>query len=113
MNLDTLSIVRWGDNESLGEFLFENGTEHLLFWEILTDKGFTYAKFPITDADINNLDDWLLAHQTEHQVLADYLGLDNPFNMLDVNFNNEQDFYDWIGTHYTIHSQIAQALGLS
>ena len=113
MNMDTLSIVTFGDKESLGEFLFENGTQHLLFWQTLTDKGLTYAKFPITDADINNLDDWLLAHQTEHQALANYLNLENPFNMLDVDFQKEFDFYDWIGTHYTIHTQIAAALGLN
>ena len=65
--MDTLSIVTFGDKESLGEFLFENGTQHLLFWEILTDSGITYPKFPITDATPSNLDDWLLAHQVEHQ----------------------------------------------
>ena len=60
----------------------------------------------------DNLDDWLLAHQVEHQAFAQLLGLNNPFNMLDVNFNNENDFYDWIGTHLTIHQQIASALNL-
>ena len=112
MNMEVLSIVKFGDAESLGEFLFENGVQHYLFWEQLTDSGFTYPKYPITDADINNLDDWLLAHQEEHQALAAYLGLSNPFNMLDVDFNKEQDFYDWLGTHLTIHEQIAQSLGL-
>lgn len=112
MNMETLSIVKFGDAESLGEFLFENGVQHYLFWEQLTDSGVTYPKYPITDADINNLDDWLLAHQEEHQALSSYLNLSNPFNMLDVDFNKEQDFYDWLGTHLTIHQQIAQALGL-
>ena len=110
--MDTLSIVKFGDKESLGEFLFENGVQHLLFWETLTDSGQTYAKFPITDANVDNLDDWLLAHQVEHQALSTYLGLENPFNMLDVDFNKEADFYDWIGTHLTIHELIAQSLGL-
>jgi len=113
VNMDTLSIVKFGDKESLGEFLFENGTQHLLFWETLTDAGQTYSKFPITDANIDNLDDWLLAHQVEHQALASYLNLSNPFNMLDVDFNKEEQFYDWIGTHLTIHQQIASALGLT
>jgi len=111
--MDTLSIVKFGDKESLGEFLFENGTQHLLFWETLTDAGQTYSKFPITDANIDNLDGWLLAHQVEHQALASYLNLSNPFNMLDVDFNKEEQFYDWIGTHLTIHQQIASALGLT
>ena len=113
MNFETLSIVKFGDPESLGEFLFENGTQHLLFWENLADQGLLYPKFPITDANIENLDDWLLAHQVEHQALASYLGLENPFNMLDVDFNKEDQFYDWIGTHLTIHQQIADSLGLT
>jgi len=112
MNMDTLSIVQFGDKESLGEFLFENGTQHLLFWDTFADQGISYAKFPITDANVDNLDDWLLAHQVEHQALAGLLGLDNPFNMLDVDFQKEEEFYDWIGLHLTIHQQIAAALGL-
>ena len=113
MNMEGLSIVKFGDKESLGEFLFENGVQHLLFWETLTDLGQTYAKFPITDANVDNLDDWLLAHQVEHQALATYLGLQNPFNLLDVNFNSENDFYDWVSTHYNIHTQIASTLNLT
>jgi hypothetical protein len=113
MNMETLSIVKFGDAESLGEFLFENGVQHYLFWETLTDAGLSYPKFPITDANIQNLDDWLLAHQVEHQAIASYLGLDNPFNMLDVDFNVEEQFYDWLGTHYNIHQQIASTLGLT
>jgi hypothetical protein len=92
--------------------LFENGVQHLLFWETLTDQGRSYPKFPITDANVNNLDDWLLAHQVEHQAFSTLLGLNNPFNMLDVDFNNEEDFYDWIASHLYIHQQIAAGLGL-
>lgn len=77
------------------------------------DAGVSVPAFPITDADTDNLDDWLLAHQVEHQSFAGLLGLNNPFNMLDVDFNNEEQFYDWVGTHYTIHQEIATALGLS
>ena len=113
MNFDVLSIVKFGDVESLNDFLFENGTQHQLFWNTLAQAGVTYNKLPITDADPANLDDWLLAHQTEHQALANYLNLENPFNMLDVDFQKEFDFYDWIGTHYTIHTQIAASLGLN
>jgi hypothetical protein len=32
---------------------------------------------------------------------------------LDVDFNNESDFYDWIATHLYIHEQIVVALGIS
>jgi hypothetical protein len=112
VNFDTLSIVKFGDVESLNDFLFENGVQHQTFWNKLAQSGVVFTKFPITDADTANLDDWLLAHQVEHQALSGYLGLANPFNMLDVDFNKEEQFYDWVGTHYTIHQQIAASLGL-
>ena len=110
MNFEALNAVKFGDRDSLGEFLFENGLEHRLFQETFMDAGISVPIFPIMDADVDNLDDWLLAHQVEHQAFADLLGLDNPFNMLDADFRKEDDFYDWLSQHYLIHLQIAAAL---
>jgi hypothetical protein len=111
MDFETLSIVKFGDVDSLGEFLFENGTQHKLFQETFMDQGISVPVYPITDASVDNLDDWLLAHQVEHQAFATLLNLNNPFNLLDVDFNNEEDFYDWIASHLSIHQQIAAGLG--
>ena len=113
MNFDTLSVVEYGNDDSLQEFLFENGLQHKLFQETFMDGGITVPIFPITDADTANLDDWLLAHQVEHQAFSSLLELNNPFNMLDVDFNNESDFYDWLASHLYIHQQIAASLNLS
>jgi len=110
--MDTLSIVKFGDVESLNEFLFENGVQHKLFQETFMDAGITVPVFPLIDADVNNLDDWLLAHDVEHETFASLLGLNNPFNMLDTNWNVEDDFYDWIASHLYIHEQIVASLGL-
>ena len=112
MNFDALSMVKFGDRDSLGEFLWENGVEHIVFYETFMDKGISVPSFPIIDADIDNLDDWLLAHQVEHQAFAGLLNLENPFNMLDTDWNVEADFYDWLNQHYNVHLQIANALGL-
>ncbi len=112
MDFEALSIVKFGDVDSLGEFLFENGQQHRLFQQTFMDQGISVPIYPITDADINNLDDWLLAHQVEHQAFANLLDLNNPFNLLDVDFNNEEDFYDWLASHLYIHQQIAAGLGL-
>ena len=113
MNMAALSTVEFGDVDSLGEFLFENGLQHQLFRDTFFRKGIEVPAYPITDANPDNLDDWLLAHQVEHQSFAGLLGLNNPFNMLDVDFNNESDFYDWLASHLYIHQQIAAALNLS
>lgn len=113
MNMDALSIVKFGDVDSLGVFLFENGVQHKLFQETFMDSGISVPIYPITDADVDNLDDWLQAHQVEHQAFASLLGLNNPFNLLDVDWNKEEEFYDWIASHYYIHEQIAAALNLS
>lgn len=110
--MDTLSIVKFGDVDSLGDFLFENGTQHKLFQETFMDKGIQVPVYPITDANTENLDDWLMAHQVEHQAFASLLSLNNPFNLLDTNWNVEEDFYDWIASHLYIHEQIVASLGL-
>ena len=112
MNMEALSYVKFGDKDGLGEMLFENGVQHQVFYEILADQGIAIQKYPITDADTDNLDDWLLIHNQEHESLASQLGLDNPFQLLDSDWNVEDDFYDWIGVHQTIHQQIAAALGI-
>jgi len=110
--MEALSYVKFGDKDGLGEMLFENGVQHLLFYQILADNGILVPKYPITDADPAQLDDWLFVHNQEHQALASVLNLDNPFQLLDADWNVEDDFYDWIGVHQTIHQQIAGALGV-
>jgi hypothetical protein len=111
-NMDTLSQVRWGDPDGLNDFLFENGIQHQSFAERLQDVGFQVPRYPLIDADVEDLDDWLAIHQIEHQAFATILDLDNPFNLLDADWNQEDDFYDWIQQHLLIHEQIARTLGV-
>ena len=113
MDLERLSIVEFGDEESLKDFLFENAQEHRLFRQQLAEKGIQCPSYPITDVDTDDFDDWLLMHQVEHQFFAAQLDLSNPFNMLDADFGRQDDFYDWLGQHLTAHQQIAAQLGLS
>ena len=110
MNMNDLSYVRFGDKDGLGQFLFENGVQHRLFSQVLADNNILYPKYPIIDASTENLDDWLFVHNQEHESLASILNLDNPFQLLDADWNVEDSFYDWIGVHQTIHQQIASAL---
>ena len=113
MDFQTLSTVEFGNVDSLGDFLFVNGQQHQLFRDTFLAQGITVPAFPISEANPDNLDDWLLAHQVEHQAFANLLSLNNPFNMLDVDWNVEEDFYDWLASHLYIHQQIAAALNLS
>lgn len=113
MDFDVLADVTFGNVESLEPFLLENGLQHQLFRDTLMDKGVLVPSYPIIDVDPDNLDDWLLAHQVEHQFFAAQLNLSNPFNMLDVDWNKQDDFYDWIATHLLAHQDIATSLNLS
>ena len=112
MNFPILSDVKFGDIESLNDMLFENQDQHTLFRQAILSLGFYPPAFPLADIDVDNLDDWLLMHQVEHQYFAGVLGLENPFNMLDADWRKEGDFSDWINQHYLEHSQIAATLGL-
>jgi len=90
--------------------VFENFQQHRLFWQTLNRNGIQTPFYPIEDANPDNLDDWLLIHNQMHESLAKILNLANPFQLLDADWNVEEDFYDWIGVHQDIHQQIAQAL---
>ena len=48
MNMDVLSYVKFGDKDGLGEFLFENGMQHQLFYDILGDNGIAVQKYPLS-----------------------------------------------------------------
>jgi len=112
MNMDDLSYVEFGDVDGLGMMLFENGIQHKLFYEQLADKGILIPQYPLIDADPDNLDDWLFVHNQEHERLASQLNLDNPFQLINADWQVEDDFYDWIGVHLSIHEQIVKVLGL-
>jgi hypothetical protein len=112
MNMDNLSYVEFGDVDGLGVMLFENGIQHKLFYEQLADKGILIPQYPIIDAEPDNLDDWLFVHNQEHERLASQLNLDNPFQLINADWQVEDDFYDWIGVHLSIHQQIVKVLGL-
>jgi len=92
--------------------LFENAVQHKLFYEQLADKGILIPQYPLIDADPDNLDDWLFVHNQEHERLASQLNLDNPFQLINADWQVEDDFYDWIGVHLSIHEQIVKVLGL-
>jgi hypothetical protein len=113
MNMDTLATPIFGEPDSLLDFLFENGIQHQAFAERLIDAGAQIVRYPIMDADPQDLDDWLQIHQLEHQQFANILDLNNPFNLQDLDFNQEDDFYDWVNRHLLIHEQIARALGVT
>jgi len=110
--MDDLSYVEFGDVDGLGVMLFENGVQHKLFYEQLADKGILIPQYPIIDADPDNLDDWLFVHNQEHERLASQLNLDNPFQLINADWQVEDDFYDWIGVHLSIHQQIVKVLNL-
>jgi len=112
MNMDALSMVRHGDVDSLQAFIFENGVQHKTFAETLMDNGTVIPRFPLMDANPNDIEDWLLAHQVEHQAMASALNLSNPVNLMDTNWNDEASFYDWVNTHLSLHQQILSAIGI-
>jgi hypothetical protein len=113
MNMEVLASVIFGEKESLDSFLLENGLQHQLFRDTLAQQNVVSPAFPLVDVDVDLFDDWLQMHQVEHEFFAAQLELSNPFNMLDMDFRKEDDFYEWLSQHYLIHLQIAASLGIS
>ena len=50
-------MVKHGDIESLQGFIFENGIQHKTFAEALIDLGTVIPRFPLMDANPNDLED--------------------------------------------------------
>jgi len=63
MNMDVLASVKFGEQESLNEFLFENGLQHRLFSNVLAESNVLGPAYPLIDVDVDQFDDWLQAHQ--------------------------------------------------
>ncbi len=113
MNMNDLSSVQWNDSEGLQIFLMDNALQHQLFRTTLATQGLVTPSFNLFDLQIENIDDWMLPHQNEHEAFAQLLGLQNPINLLDMNWNDENQFYDWISDHYFAHVAVAAALGVT
>ena len=97
MDFDALSTVEYGNDDALQVFLFENGLQHKLFQEVFMDSGFSVPIYPLMDAEIKNLDDWLLAHQVEHQYFDRWihdLGKTDWFAATGENQNRQKSTYD-------------------
>lgn len=113
MNMSDLNSVEWGDNIGLQVFLLENALQHQLFKNTFNAKNLKVPGYNLFDVQVENIDDWMLPHQAEHQAFSEYLGLANPINLLDMNWNDESQFYDWISDHYYVHAAVAASLGLT
>jgi|SRR6516225_3047129 hypothetical protein len=111
--MNDLNSVKWGDEEGLQVFLLENALQHSLFKSTFQRQGVQTPSYNLFDLQLENIDDWMLPHQDEHALFAELLGLENPINLMDMNWNNESQFYDWMADHYFIHANIAASLGLS
>ena len=112
MNLDNLSNVVFGDADGLREMIFENAQQHRTFYIQLLDQDIVIPQYPLADADLDDLDDWLWSHYQEHEVLANRLSLENPFDLFDTDWNQEDDFYEWLQGHLSVHQSIINRLGL-
>lgn len=110
--MDNLSTVEFGDQDGLRVMIFENQMQHQLFYNILADQNIISTFYPLGDAEFTDLDDWLLMHWNQHFNLADLLSLASPFELIDTDWNQEDDFNDWVQQHLLIHQNIAAALGV-
>jgi len=112
MNLESLSNVEFGDTDRLRVMIFENAQQHRTFFLQLLDQDIIIPQYPLGDADLDDLDDWLWSHYQEHEALANRLSLENPFDIFDTDWNQEDDFYEGLQGHLIIHQEIVSRLGL-
>jgi len=112
MNMDSLAAVEFGDKDGLRVMLFENQMQHQLFYNVLADTGQLSTFYPLGDAEFTDLDDWILLHYQQHLSLSELLSTSSPFELIDTDWNQEDDFNDWVQAHLLLHQGIVAQLGL-
>jgi hypothetical protein len=82
---------------------------HNTIFEEALKAGYMVSQYPLD----YEKDAWKENHQTVHASLYNQLGLDDGVpDLMDVDFNNQEEFDDWMLYHAQIHQQINEALGL-
>lgn len=73
--------------------------------------GVALEEFILDPLDPNDIGVWLRQHQTMHQDFEGVLGLEG-FDLLDVDWKDQQELAGWIILNGTTHLQAANILGI-
>jgi hypothetical protein len=111
MNFILFSDMKYGDEDSMRDFLFHNSLSHKAVAEKFIAGGMTALTYPLDD--IGDLQDWLTTHAMVHQRELSNLGATEVFHILDdTDWSDEHTFRNWHFMHALLHQQVDQALGI-
>ncbi len=104
--------VPFRDKDSLKAWLLDHYVEHERFaYETVVTQGLSSpVMLPIQSQP--DLAGWLMDHQAMHTSLDQILGIGSNPDLVDVDWNNESEFYDWQQLHDDIHELIKATLGI-
>lgn len=110
MNIDLQSQLTFGDKQSMLIFLGDHAFAHDTIADTIADADYPTVKFPLVE--IGNIADWIQYHAAEHDSINTALNIGSPPDLRDVNFDDEQQFYDWMLNHRLLHDVINSTLGI-
>lgn len=101
-------------DKGIEEFMFANYQHHLaLIDAVKQTQGVIMPLFqiyPVVFSD--NISAWEQQHQKQHNLLAQYLGIDSQ-DLTGIDFQDKTAFDAWVNTHFLMHQAAGQRCGMS
>jgi len=107
--------IAFGDAAGFGIWRLEHAYEHTEFVQVLAGLSppVFASDYPFFDwlADKGFQTTWLDTHQSVHDFLRSVTGV-GGVDLSNVDFDDQQQWYDWHGAHATEHAQLRAAFGI-
>jgi hypothetical protein len=111
MDMTVYTHMPFNDADSMKIFLLANSLAHSQVAGLLEQRGKSITVYPIDDIG-NDPIVWLSNHATMHLMEFNQIGLTGLPDLEDVDFKDEQQFYDWMELHGLVHQTVNQALAI-
>lgn len=101
-----------GDNSELSQWSFAHMAHHRdIIRTIYELSGAALDEYILDPLDRDNAGVWIYQHQKMHLDMDTILGI-GGYDLLDVNFRNNNEFAGWIWLNAQEHYQVSNALGI-
>lgn len=101
-----------GSEPELNAWAFAHAAHHIdINARIIALGGSTVQSFVLDPINLDDLQNWLYQHQWMHQQMDAQLGI-SGYNLVDVDWENSDEFAGWIQLNANEHYQIANLLNI-
>ena len=110
MDMMIFADTKFDDEDSMKYFRLQNSLSHSNIAKSFKRSGLPIESYPLNT--VGDEKDWLLVHNEVHQQEIVNLGITEQVDLSEVDFSNQEQFYEWMQRHALLHQYVENALGL-